>query len=523
MIKVLILTFLLGTFFPATATPSVSLSGIVTNASQTAIAKACVYLKSSPNIRGWTDANGGFQLPGINAVKAGTIGTAAIVPLFKRDRLDFVVLHSGSDAVCELTALGGARIFYISQANLACGRHSIALPKTAPGVYVLHLSVGSNRYCAKIVAGARTGSFSAVSPAATFRTDAMTTAKIAAQPLDTIVVVARTYINALVGITAYDQKNISVALSASNPWKPIAALTHDKGMVKILAKGFDFEMGQPDPAIWGDTTSVAEQPVKTVQLSRDFWIDTAEVTQKDYFLLMKSTYPGFGGAYSEWSTLFGNGDSYPVYAVYWSDAALYCNALSKRDGLDTVFKYTDLEGTPGKMCFLTGVSIDTSKNGFRMPTEAQWEYACKAGGDFDFYWGKNFGSYPTSAQDTAEMGGYAVWTGNSHALGEVNPLFGTHQVCQKKPNAYGLYDMCGNVYEWCMDYFTYFKYGPALDPVVVTGTNLGAPELMTARGGSWGSPAGYLRAANRYWYQDAHAIGYWYKLMGIRTVKPVKE
>jgi formylglycine-generating enzyme required for sulfatase activity len=284
-------------------------------------------------------------------------------------------------------------------------------------------------------------------------------------------------------------------------------------------------MGQPSPYIWGGDTmsSEYEQPVRTVHFNHDFWMDTAEVAQKDYLSLMGATYKDFGSSYTGWSILFGRGDNYPVYAVYWADAALYCNALSKRDNLDTVFDYSDIEGTPGQMCFLTNPSIDTSKNGYRMPTEAEWEYACKAGGEYDYYWGKNFESYPVTAQDTSEINGNAIWTANSHSLGEINPLFGTHTVCQKKPNAYGLYDICGNVYEWCIDYFANYQYGSVTDPAIVAGATLGAPEYMMARGGSWGSRACYLRAGNRYWYQDAHGVGYWYKLMGMRTIKPIKE
>jgi formylglycine-generating enzyme required for sulfatase activity len=518
-----IIAMLMYTSLPE-AIPTLSLTGSVTGTGQAGIAGATVYLKSATGDRTLTDANGDFQLSRNSAARYSGIGPRAALPHAQNGRIVYSVAKTGTIVTYELIASSGARAFFIRHGNLSPGIHSIPIPKLAPGVYFARLSIGDDLFVMKTFSGLKTGCFTAMRRASNVSNNAFTLAKNASPVVvDTLVVVARSYKNALAGITTYDQKNIAVSLTASNPWKPSGALTHEKGMVKILAKGYDFEMGQPNPSLWGDTTSTAEQPVHTVQLLHDFWIDTTEVTQGDYDSIMKIAYPDdYKGVNSGWSVAFGKGNAYAVYSAYWSDAALYCNARSKRDGLDTVYTYGSIEGTAGQMCFLGSVAIDTSKNGYRLPTEAEWEYACKAGGDYDYYWGKNYAPYPIASADSAEIGTYAIWDKNSFSLGNLNASYGVHKVAQTIPNAYGLYEMCGNVYEWCTDYFDYYKYGKAIDPVTITGANLGAPELMTARGGSWGSAAGYLRAGSRYWYQDAKKVGYWYKFMGIRVVKPIK-
>ncbi len=509
--------------FLAEATPSISLTGSVTGTGQTGIAKAYVYLKSSPAVRTMADSSGAFQLSGNNAVIDAPIASRSTIPYIKNGLVNFFVEHSGTHVTCELTASNGARIFWVRQQTLASGGHSIVLPAMAPGIYFMRIGLGKKVYIKKTIAGMNTGSFPAAGRVTDMTNSGSVCAKRAvAANIDTLVVVAKTYKNAMIGITAYDQKNITVSLSPSNPWKPTGALIHENGMVKILANGYDFEMGQPDPNIWGDSTTEAEQPVHTVRFNHDFWMDTSEVTQKSYDSLMKVTYQDYGDSYAGWDSVFGKGNDFPAYAVSWTDAALYCNARSKRDHLDTVYRYNNFEGTAGQMSYSNSVTIDTSKNGYRMPTEAEWEYAQKAGGDNDYYWGKSYDYYRSIAHDSSEINSYATWSVNSHRLGSTNPLFGAHKACQNPPNAYGLYDMCGNVYEWCMDYFNYFEYGLTIDPVVLTGEYLGAPEYMAARGGSWGSGAGYLRASNRYWYQDAYSMGYWYKFMGIRVVRPIK-
>ncbi|MDZ7261792.1 MAG: SUMF1/EgtB/PvdO family nonheme iron enzyme [candidate division KSB1 bacterium] len=278
-----------------------------------------------------------------------------------------------------------------------------------------------------------------------------------------------------------------------------------KNMILIPAKDSSFQMGS-------ETGNPDEQPVHTVSFTYDFWMDTTEVTQGDYHALMSATYTGYSKPL--WGNPYGVGENYPAYAIEWGDAALYCNARSKQDGLDTVYSYTAISGRPGDGCSLEGLSINFKANGYRLPTEAEWEYACRAGTTTDFYWGKNFDPYPATAMDTAEVNSYAVWSGNSWNLSAEDANFGTHPVATKKPNSFGLYDMSGNVYEWINDWYYEYSSEPQIDP---TGSETETYHFV--RGGSWGNGATFLRSANRQFASPDYYIYF----CGFRTVLPVKS
>jgi formylglycine-generating enzyme required for sulfatase activity len=131
------------------------------------------------------------------------------------------------------------------------------------------------------------------------------------------------------------------------------------------------------------------------------------------------------------------------------DAMKYCNARSIRDGLEPVYGEA-----PDSLLRLQEdglspvVGIDLTRNGYRLPTEAEWEYACRGGTTSDFFWG-----------DDPGMSDEYVCTKN-------NSGYDTYScpVAQKSPNPYGLYDMFGNMKEWCNDWYGAYKSGPATDP-----------------------------------------------------------
>ena len=244
---------------------------------------------------------------------------------------------------------------------------------------------------------------------------------------------------------------LSLGDSASATGSFITSPPAPAGM-KLIAAG-TFPMGS--------TTKSTEQPVHSVTMSA-FWMDSTEVTQADYVALMGVNPSNFSGVTRG-----------PVENITWYDAVLYCNKRSKRDGKDTVYRYTSISGTAGNGCSgLSGLIIDTSKSGYRLPTDAQREYACRAGTTTDYYWGSK------------TIDNYAWYSSNSGNT--------THTVATKLPNAWGLYDMSGNVYEWCNDWYGTYSSGAQTDP---QGATSGSYRVL--RGGSWNFYTPLLRSANR--------------------------
>ena len=179
-----------------------------------------------------------------------------------------------------------------------------------------------------------------------------------------------------------------------------------------------------------------EGPQRTVRITKPFYMGIYEVTQAQYQAVM-------GGNPS----LF-KGNDLPVERVSWEDATEFCRRMSQ----------------------LTGLTI-------ALPTEAQWEYACRAGTTTPFYFGSN----------ANQLGEYAWYSDNSGRK--------THPVGQRRPNAWCLYDMHGNVWEWCADWYEDSYSGPAaVDP---QGPQSGADRVR--RGGSWNGNDRSCRSASRRW------------------------
>ncbi len=225
----------------------------------------------------------------------------------------------------------------------------------------------------------------------------------------------------------------------------------------------------------GDTNSAIDAiPVHSVTLGA-FTMSKTLITQEQYAAVM-----GVNPSY------FDSGSTWPVDQVNWYEAVWFCNKLSKLAGLDTVYTYTGIyEGSGGiyKVDTLTSVAIDYTKNGYRLPTEAEYEYANRAGTTTDYYWGRNYP--PTTTADTLAIDSNAVWYYD-------DTPYGTHQVATKKPNAFGLYDMSGTLWEWCNDWYGSYSDSSQTNP---TGTTSGSYRVW--RGGSWFDNDDYLCAAFR--------------------------
>ena len=193
-----------------------------------------------------------------------------------------------------------------------------------------------------------------------------------------------------------------------------------------------FEMGSP----MGEPDRYDNETQHTVTLTQGFWLSDHEVTQAEFQAVMGNNPSWFKGV------------ELPVEQVSWYEAMLYCQKLTER------------ERAAGRI---------TAQQAYRLPTEAEWEYAARAG---------------TTGIRYGELDGIAWHNGNSGRQ--------TQPVKQKQPNPWGLYDMVGNVLEWCGDWYGEYPIGAAIDPV---GPRSGSGRVV--RGGSWYSVAGLARSAKR--------------------------
>lgn len=203
-----------------------------------------------------------------------------------------------------------------------------------------------------------------------------------------------------------------------------------------------------------------EKPLHTVTISKSFYMSKYEISQKQYEEVM-----GINPSYFK-------GVNLPVEQVSWYDAVEFCNKLSLKEGLSPCYSING-----------TNVICNFDANGYRLPTEAEWEYAAKAGTTTDFYSGSL--SYEQCSPLDYNLDRIGWYCGNSDDK--------THPLGQKEPNASGLYDMSGNVWEWCWDWYGEYSNVNVTDP---KGENSGYCRVL--RGGSWYYFAYYCRSARRY-------------------------
>ena len=204
---------------------------------------------------------------------------------------------------------------------------------------------------------------------------------------------------------------------------------------------------------------MGRKPKHGVTLTKSFHLGRIEVTQEQWKAVMGTT---------PWKRkpFVKEGDDYPASYVSWNDAVNFCRKLSKKEGVE-----------------------------YRLPTEAEWEYACRAGTTTVYSFG----------DDEAQLGEYAWYVKNASPREKYPRIVG-----QKKTNPWGLHDMHGNVDEWCQDWHGEYPSGDVTDPV---GPDSALYRVF--RGGSCINPARFCRSA----FRDRHRPSDWFNFLGFRVLR----
>jgi uncharacterized protein (TIGR02996 family) len=240
----------------------------------------------------------------------------------------------------------------------------------------------------------------------------------------------------------------------------VPTITNSVGVELALIPAGEFLMGSPDDEIGHDD---CEGPLHEVEITRPFYLGVFPGTQAQYEAIMKenpSDYCATGERASDVKKL--DTSNFPVENVSWNAAVEFCKKLSDRGA----------EKKAGRV--------------YRLPTEAEWEYACRAWlGNDPFYLGK------TLSSKLANYRGTSPYKGSKRGPNRDRPT----AVGLYPPNPFGLYDMHGNVWEWCSDYYLdhYYQYSPRQDP---TGPRRRVSQRVQ-RGGCWGAIGECCRSASR--------------------------
>ena len=236
-----------------------------------------------------------------------------------------------------------------------------------------------------------------------------------------------------------------LSVGSQTPGTPTATLTNSIGMEFVLIPAGTFHMGSA-------TGEADERPVRQVKISKPFYLGKYEVTQEQWQAVMGKN-PSF---------FTGNPKS-PVESVWWTDVLEFIRRMNTKEGHQK----------------------------YRLPTEAEWEYAARAGTTSTYSFGN----------DAVLLSEYAWYKDNAGGT--------THPVGQLKPNAWGLHDMLGNVWEWVQDWYQRYEATAVTDP---HGPEAGTHRLR--RGCAWNNASEICRVANRY-----SVAGYRDDFLGFRLVR----
>jgi formylglycine-generating enzyme required for sulfatase activity len=226
------------------------------------------------------------------------------------------------------------------------------------------------------------------------------------------------------------------------------------GITLIRIDPGEFQMGSPKLGKWDDPEDEEQQ--HSVRISRAFYLGVHEVTQGQYRAVMHESPSNFNGS-----------DDLPVENVSWLEAVAFCNKLSAREQRTPCYQF---ERNEVKLVAGTG---------YRLPTEAEWEYACRSGSTTVYPFG----------DDKDRLGECSWFVENAERV--------THPVGEKRPNAWGLHDMLGNVWEWTGDWYDerYYASSAVWAPADPPGPHRTSARVY--RGGSWRDQPGICRSAYR--------------------------
>jgi len=282
----------------------------------------------------------------------------------------------------------------------------------------------------------------------------------------------------------FEKKMQAAAVVTPAPTQPSSSTPANM----VYVEGGSFNMGSND----GDGD---EKPVHKVTVS-SFYIGKYEVTQKEWREVMGS------------SPSYFKGDDKPVEQVSWYDVIEYCNQRSLKEGLTSCYTIDKSRKDPNNTNeyddLKWSVSVNWQANGYRLPTEAEWEYAARGGI-------KSKGFKYSGSDDISSV---AWYYDNSYAKGDKHSDYGTHKAGTKAANELGIHDMSGNVWEWCWDWYDsgYYAKSQSSDPI---GAGSGSSRVL--RGGSWDDNDYFCRMS----FRDVKSPGHSHYYIGFRVSRAI--